>query len=575
MDNFLYKYAIGPMPDIDPVIEKEVLYVQDQNGGSYSGQIQIDTSSLGRNGRWLAWSDSYIEIPFTFSMAAPLGVSANPLDGDSAINTFATAFSAGLKNGYFQIIDSMKVEYSNQTVVQQTSFTNIHAHFKTITSFSQDDLKKWGPSIGFNPDSAGSMVYADHVAAAGGDGYSNNRDLTTLATFTAPENFNSGFLERRRQTTAFPLAGYNGITAAGTVAIGKNNYYNSTPAVAGGTAGVVTWSVLCTIRLKDIADFFDKIPLIKGGFMRITINYNSCSENITIDAANGGSMVISANGHTQLSGNTNPLLFGNGLTNNSMAAITARSGNAQIGARITLACGVGNSNAVGGTGLAVPFNTCRLYVPSYVLNPVYEAQIYNTFPSGKEFAYNDVYQYNFNNIGNGQTFNQLLTNGQEGLKYVVCIPFATPGNAGNVFLNVSIPTYQSPFDTAPATTRPLSQISQFNVQVGGKNIFQRSLDYTFENFIQEMSAINAINGGASTGITSGLIGQYEWENAYCYLVADLSRRLPEEDNVPKSVLVQGKNNTGVSLDFVCFVVYEKKLTLDMRTGEAVRRLSNL
>jgi len=54
MDNFLYKYAVAPQPDIDPIIEKEVLYVQDQNGGSYSGQIQIDTSSLGRNGRWLA-----------------------------------------------------------------------------------------------------------------------------------------------------------------------------------------------------------------------------------------------------------------------------------------------------------------------------------------------------------------------------------------------------------------------------------------------------------------------------------------------------------------------------------------
>ncbi len=551
MDNFLYKYAVAPQPDIDPIIEKEVLYVQDQNGGSYSGQIQIDTSSLGRNGRWLAWSEAYIEIPFTFSANIAVG----------NVNTL-TEWCMGLKNGYFQIIDSMKVEYSNQTVVQQTSFTNIHAHFKAMTSFSQDDLKKWGPSIGFSPDSAGSMVYADHVAAAGGDGYSNNRDLTTLATFTSPENFNKGFLERRRQTTAFAQAGYGGITSAGTTAVGKNNFYLSTP----GAAGVATWSVLCTIRLKDISDFFDKIPLIKGGFIRITINYNSCSENITLTNNN---FVIAANGHTQLSGNTNPLLIGNGAANNSGAVLAVGANNP-----LRIACGVGSSNAVGGSGLTVPFNSCRLYVPSYMLNPVYETQIYSTFPNGKEFAYNDVYQYNFNNIGNGQTFNQLLTNGQEGLKYVVVMPYATPGAAGaGLFANVSIPSYQSPFDTAPATTRPLSQISQFNVQVGGKNIFQRSLDYTFENFIQEMASINAINGGASTGITSGLVGQYEWENAYTYLVADLSRRLPDEDNVPKSVLVQGKNNTGVSLDFICFVVYEKKITLDMRTGESIKRLS--
>jgi len=555
MDNFLYKYAVAPQPDIDPVIEKEVLYVQDQNGGSYSGQIQIDTSSLGRNGRWLAWSDAYIEIPFTFSLGF--------LAGDANL---ANAFSAGLKNGYFQIIDSMKVEYSNQTVVQQTSFTNIHAHFKAITSFSSDDLKKWGPSIGFSPDSAGSYRFGA-AASLSGDGYSNIFDSQVVPNnpYTQPQLINQGFVDRRKQTTAFPLAGYGGIVAAGTAATGKNSYSNS-----GAAPGFSTWSVMCTIRLKDIADFFDKIPLIKGGFMRITINYNSCSESITL--ADATYRYPNGAAHTQLSGNTNPMLLGSGG-----AANTGSSSAFDLAANtpLSMSCAVGASNSLGPANqVNLPFTQCRLYVPSYVLNPVYEAQIYNTFQSGKEFAYNDVYQYNFGNIANGGTFNQLLTNGQEGLKYVVLVPFAN--TAVGVYAGVAntFPTYQSVFDTAPATTRPLTQISQFNVQVGGKNIFQRSLDYTFENFIQEMSAINAINGGASTGITSGLIGQYEWENAYCYLVADLSRRLPEEDNVPKSVLVQGKNNTGVPLDFVCFVVYEKKLTLDMRTGESIKRLSN-
>ena len=92
-----------------------------------------------------------------------------------------------------------------------------------MTSFSADDLKKCGPTIGFYPDSAGSYVHANHVAAAGGDGYNNNADYGGTFTFNQPETYNSVFLTRKRLITAF--SGYNGVptmTTALAPTVGKN-----------------------------------------------------------------------------------------------------------------------------------------------------------------------------------------------------------------------------------------------------------------------------------------------------------------------------------------------------------------
>ena len=59
----------------------------------------------------------------------------------------------------------------------------------------------------------------------------------------------------------------------------------------------------------------------------------------------------------------------------------------------------------------------------------------------------------------------------------------------------------------------------------------------------ELSRVNAINGGETVGITSGLITADMWSNAYRYYVADVSRREKSEDIVPKSITLIGTNNT--------------------------------
>jgi hypothetical protein len=79
-------------------------------------------------------------------------------------------------------------------------------------------------------------------------------------------------------------------TAALANQIGKNYQTDNGVAAAGR---VWQWNIMATIRLKDIADFFDKIPLVKGAFMRFTINYNTAAATVTSVAA-GPTMVTTS-----------------------------------------------------------------------------------------------------------------------------------------------------------------------------------------------------------------------------------------------------------------------------------------
>lgn len=559
MDSFLYDEALGSRDSSRPFLDKQVLHVQDMNGGNYSNQITFDTTSLGRDGRWMAWSEAYLEIPFTIKLRASEDISGA-----------ANAFMVGLKNGYYQIIDSIQCTYTNTSVVQQMFFTNFFTSFKVMTSFSKKDLKKWGPSLGIYPDSAGSYVYRDYtdevkndftpVPSPGGDGYSNNRDFEVRNNFAQPEIVNEGFLTRKSQTTAYPYAGYSAIPPPNAVNTAKNIYQVDIPNAGAQQNNIYNWYILATIRLKDIADFFDQVPILKGGFIKLKVFFNSAINQILVND-NEAKMAMDTpanNGAFQVSGNTNPILLSNIAANNSAAGVVI-NGAADT---IRIASSVGGGNPL--------LSSCRLYVPSFSMEPEIEKQILSLVPS-KQISYLDIYCHTFSGVGDTQDFNELIHNGLPGVKYLVMMPFVNPGAAGqnsrnSVYVNVAIPQYQSPFDTAPATTAPISIIYNFNVQIGGANVLQNNYLYDFQTFMDEIASINAISGARNTGLTNGLIGQYEWDNAYRYYVVDLSRRLPINDTTPQPIRVSGNNRSGKTLDFVVFLVYEKKVTFDMHTG---------
>ena len=105
--------------------------------------------------------------------------------------------------------------------------------------------------------------------------------------------------------------------------IGKNYQTDNAVAAAGR---VWQWNILATIRLKDIADFFDKVPLVKGEIMRFTINNNT--------AAAGTTMVSTS--ITQITGRTNPVLLTSSAADNLLNVTVANS----TGGVFSVACGV-------------------------------------------------------------------------------------------------------------------------------------------------------------------------------------------------------------------------------------------
>ena len=127
----------------------------------------------------------------------------------------------------------------------------------------------------------------------------------------------------------------------------------------------------------------------------------------------------------------------------------------------------------------------------------------------------------------------------------------------------------SPLTCEPATTSPQIGLTNFNVRVAGSSIYQENFNYEWQDFLQEMRPANGIDGNLMTGLSCGLLSQRDWMNCYRYYVVDLSRRLPEEENLGKSLellcTINCKNS--VNVDLLCFVEYERSFDLDISTGE--------
>ncbi|TYZ65580.1 hypothetical protein PybrP1_000618 [[Pythium] brassicae (nom. inval.)] len=126
----------------------------------------------------------------------------------------------------------------------------------------------------------------------------------------------------------------------------------------------------------------------------------------------------------------------------------------------------------------------------------------------------------------------------------------------------------SPMDSAPGTLQPGSAIRNFQVQIGGDNVFNDSKQYDFSSFAEEVSKLGAINGSLDTRLNCGLLSHNQWAFANRMLVADCSRMTHAD--VPASVVVSGINAAAQGSDLLLLIVYERELEHDVLTGEVYR-----
>ena len=602
--------------------------------------------------------------------AGPLGTGAASYKGaDGAI---------GLKNWFGQIIHSMTLDYNGTTICQQTPYINMWNSFKLMTSLSLNDVLTQGCKIGFYPDDATSFQYfptavgnstgsvVSSTPTVGSNdfimcGVCNNTTLDDTITQGEQQlqQFNSGQgnqgLSKRlsfinfdgdarvsKQGIGVPTTGGGGTTGTyGSLlfsnavqsmwkshVVKKQTGTYSVVAAAAGLDPTITniqpalfqVSVSAVIYLKHLHSFFNMCPLLKGVFMKLTLNLNNTSTSVVQSMyapppTGGGVLVRPFNAGMQISsvsnaiGGVNPLMISSTQSSETrgdnggavLASFPETINPGPTGASIygAMTAGTGQYNwtytanvSVGtrcldsklvsmGAGEGGMSQSIYLYVPAYTFNPEFE-QAYLSTPV-KQIKYTDVYQYQVQNIAANGQINSLITNGIANIKSILILPFfsasalgsATQTKSGvsvstNTNILSGVPVYQSPFDPAgTGCTSPLCHLTNFNIQISGQNAIYNMQKYSFEQFNDQLYGQNAVNGGLTDGLTSSLIGRQEFDMEYCYYYVNVERMLPVEMAVPKSVQLIGQNLSAKAIDYLVFVEYGVEISIDVLTGSRV------
>jgi hypothetical protein len=562
-------------------VKKDWLNILDNQNANYnSNQSVIDTSQLSNSNKWMSYREAYLSVPMLLSVATTNLAQAGGFT--PATDATSADYCIGLKNWFGQIIHSLTLDYNGTTIIQQTPWCNMWNSFKLMTSLSLGDVETQGATIGFFPDDplSWTMIGGAGVSTEG-SGVCNNTNLPSTANLTIFNRYrqtegNDGFLKRQRCINYDPdaTAGLNVggaglntfaslMSASTTSQVWKSYISQKTNGVNAGNQGVFAISIQATIYLKHLHSFFAMCPLLKGAYMKMTLNLNNTSTSFVAgDDAAGNNSFITLGSTSNAVGGVCPIMIASGKAGNgSSKSLLAGSytANLSVGAKCldpTISSVVND----GGVGRSI-----YLYVPSYTFNPVFE-QSYLSSPI-KSIQYTDIYQYQVLKVGgsSGQ-INNLITNGIANIKSILVIPFFSTGTA-NSGLPTGMPVYQSPFDPAGCcATSPLTGLTNFNVVVSGQNTIYNTQRYAFEEFNNQFYGVNAVNGGMTDGLTSGLIDRLGFDMEYSYYYVDLSRMLPVEESVPKSVQLVGQNTSQKELDFWVFIEYGVSVDIDALTG---------
>ena len=642
-------------------IRKDWINILDNQNQNYNNnQSIVDTSQLSNSNKYMSYRESYFSIPLLLTLAQT-GVSGSTTPGtQSDIFGFAPVASAtsadyamGLKNWFGQIIHSFTLDYNGTTICQQTPFINMWNTFKLLTSLSLDDINTQGATIGFYPDDATSWNFMPATAGPGpltataatnaavvvgtwfGQGVCNNSNAQFFTPVSGLHNsFNSGDgnegFRKRQNLINFDIDGQVGISldvttativkyggllsgssaggdgaSTATASIWKSYISRKVDTVKTAnsfaiTKGFIQHCITATVYLKHVHSFFNMCPLLKGVFMKMTMNLNNTSTtikaiNVGVAGSSSTNSEIVVTNVTNPLGGVNPAMLASAVDttankNGAFSLFPKTTADAEINTTIIydykMNISVGSvildsSLGLGSDAVGQCSKSVYLYIPAYTFNTAFE-KAYLSSPI-KQIKYTDVYQYQVIGVPSNQVFNNLLTNGIANVKSVLILPFFNPNTGTAVvqtnsgaqlcpntgFLN-GVPVFQSPYDPAgTGPTSPMCWLTNFNIQVSGQNAIYNTQRYNFEQFNNQLYGQNAVNGGCTDGLTSGLIDRQSFDMEYSYYYVNVERMLPVEASVPKSIQILGQNLSLKTLDLFCFVEYGAEISIDALTGSRV------
>jgi len=310
-------------------IRKDWLNILDNQNQNYNNnQSVLDTSQLSNSNKYMSYREAYFLVPMLLTIE---GTTAGAGTASQAFKPASRPadYAFGLKNWFGQIIHSFTLDYNGTTILQQTPYVNMWNSFKLMTSLSYDDICTQGATIGFYPDDPTSWTWtpapAITTAAAAigagvffgstnisgteypitslsaGQGVANNSNsLQSVVAKNVASQFtqynsgagNRGFAKRQTYinfditTDGAAKLGYNPITSPTVYSdfMSQTNCsqlwksYISRKIDGTDTAkGILQITVTATVYLKHVHSFFNMCPLLKGVFMKMTMNLNNSS----------------------------------------------------------------------------------------------------------------------------------------------------------------------------------------------------------------------------------------------------------------------------------------------------------
>lgn len=523
-----------------PVEKLERIYVNDSNNGSYSnGVIHFDCASISNAGRIADMAHAQLIIPTV------LRVSGTGMT-DNAMNAFALSWKNKIHT-----IDSLTVQLSNHTVVEQTEYSSIPAVFKFLTEMTEQEMNLYKYSAGgFLKDNALSFVSeaAANTASAPDNFEFNNRikssaDGNAIATNNGYEDAdisvfsaNHSVLERQLDTS-YDLTGRPATFVSSLRSSGK-------PTCERGANSVV-YQGFVILELRHLHDFFDKLQLIRNGYLKMSITTNLISKSV-ITLEDGAQVYSSLT--PSLSAKVCPYMITPLEAGVKASALAA-------GRTLTIESGIGK--LADGTSHGT-FTVCKLYVPMYSLNVEPERLFLNN--AGKTVLYNNYYRaVSPKVLKNAPLPSFILTNGLSRIRSLLIVPTCAEYDQQPML---------SPFTSSPSTTSYYALVRNLQVRVGTSVIYQEPVNYSWEMFNNEILR-RGHNGNFEPGVCGGLLNEVEWNAAYryCYVNLNRNKKSQAEDNVSKAITVDLYNSSPYDVVYQFFIEYEKEVKVNQSTGE--------
>ena len=549
IDNFVFRSAVDTDVRQSPFLEKRYFYLNDNNPSStYStSQVQFETTVLSNNGKYNSMAEGVILLPVVITVSGETGSALQNSD-----------IFLAFKNSNYNLVHSMNVDYNNMQVVQGVDNLNQYLVFKQHTEMSSEDEELNGSLLGYAKDSSTAWSYFD-ARSSEGHGICNNVAFCSNNVETLQggmELQNRGFKKRSNIFSKPAAYGKDNILASAA-------YEGNTNMISTNSDTSKIYYYNCYLRLRDMP-FFSQLPLIRSGVFRITLTLNNNVTFVVNKAAAGTLTCTSFSNNTSI---TNPLMFGA-----SYRSVKISTGDAITEVTVADAITPCASSTIGvdknitvklSLGQGHPIPKCRLYVPHYSFN-VFAEQEYLSVKQ-KRVEYLDLVQYSFDVAANSQ-FNQLISNGMSKMRRLIMVGMINSAGNGN---GLNLAAASSPFASEPSVTSPF-KLQNFNVYLGGVQLYDNSaMVYDYEQFLLELNGQQGINANLTHGLVSSRISLQDFNNNYHYIVVNLDRRLPENENTSQSLLVSGRLNCQKGITFTCFIERYKTVVIDVETGVIV------